>query len=170
MAIYLNDVSRTFGEYLLIPGLTTKECIPANVSLKTPLVKFKSGEKSAIELNIPFVSAIMQSVSGPKLAIELARNGGLSFIFGSQPIESQADMVRKVKKFKAGFVISDSNLMQRKMGLFQAMVELLDLSPIAIIPFFSIVPILLILFRFGLIRFRWFPIVMTMVVTIPMSI
>ena len=97
MAIYLNDVSRTFGEYLLIPGLTTKECIPANVSLKTPLVKFKSGEKSAIELNIPFVSAIMQSVSGPKLAIELARNGGLSFIFGSQPIESQADMVRKVK-------------------------------------------------------------------------
>ena len=110
MAIYLNDVSRTFGEYLLIPGLTTKECIPANVSLKTPLVKFKSGEKSAIELNIPFVSAIMQSVSGPKLAIELARNGGLSFIFGSQPIENQADMVRKVKKFKAGFVISDSNL------------------------------------------------------------
>ena len=110
MAIYLNDVSRTFGEYLLIPGLTTKECIPANVSLKTPLVKLKSGENSAIELNIPFVSAIMQSVSGPKLAIELARNGGLSFIFGSQPIESQADMVRKVKKFKAGFVISDSNL------------------------------------------------------------
>ncbi len=100
MAIYLNDVSRTFGEYLLIPGLTTKECIPANVSLKTPLVKFKSGEKSAIELNIPFVSAIMQSVSGPKLAIELARNGGLSFIFGSQPIESQADMVRKSKEIQ----------------------------------------------------------------------
>ena len=110
MAIYLNDVSRTFGEYLLIPGLTTKECIPTNVSLKTPLVKFKAGEQSAIELNIPFVSAIMQSVSGPELAIELARNGGLSFIFGSQPIASQADMVRKVKKFKAGFVISDSNL------------------------------------------------------------
>lgn len=110
MAIYLNDVSRTFGEYLLIPGLTTKECTPGNVSLKTPLAKFKAGEKSPIELNIPFVSAIMQSVSGPELAIELARNGGLSFIFGSQPIASQAEMVRKVKKFKAGFVISDSNL------------------------------------------------------------
>ena len=110
MAIYLNDVSRTFGEYLLIPGLTTKECTPGNVSLKTPLVKFKAGEKSPIELNIPFVSAIMQSVSGPELAIELARNGGLSFIFGSQPIASQAEMVRKVKKFKAGFVISDSNI------------------------------------------------------------
>lgn len=110
MAIYLNDVSRTFGEFLLIPGLTTKECIPTNVSLRTPLVKHKVGEKSAIELNIPFVSAIMQSVSGPELAIELARNGGLSFIFGSQPIDTQAEMVRKVKKFKAGFVVSDSNL------------------------------------------------------------
>ena len=84
--------------------------MPTNVSLKTPLVKHKVGEKPAIELNIPFVSAIMQSVSGPKLAIELARNGGLSFIFGSQPIDSQAEMVRKVKKFKAGFVTSDSNL------------------------------------------------------------
>ena len=110
MAVYLNDVSRTFGEYLLIPGLTTKACIPTNVSLKTPLVKFKKGEKPAIELNIPFVSAIMQSVSGPRLAIELARNGGLSFIFGAQTIETQAEMVRKVKGFKAGFVVSDSNL------------------------------------------------------------
>lgn len=110
MAVYLNDVSRTFGEYLLIPGLTTKQCVPSNVSLKTPLVKYKKGEKSAIELNIPFVSAIMQSVSDSGLAIALARNGGLSFIFGSQPIDSQAEMVRKVKKFKAGFVTSDSNL------------------------------------------------------------
>lgn len=110
MAIYLNDVSRTFGEYLLIPGLTTKECVPSNVCLKTPLVKYKQGEKPLLELNIPFVSAIMQSVSGPELAIELARNGGLSFIFGSQPVSTQAEMVRKVKKFKAGFVTSDANL------------------------------------------------------------
>ncbi|MDR0835100.1 MAG: IMP dehydrogenase [Tannerella sp.] len=110
MAVYLNDVSRTFGEYLLIPGLTTKKCVPANVSLQTPLVKFKKGERSPINLHVPFVSAIMQAVSGPDLAIELARNGGLSFIFGSQSIDSQAEMVRKVKKFKAGFVVSDSNL------------------------------------------------------------
>ena len=110
MAIFLDDVSRTFGEYLLIPGLTTKACVPTNVSLKTPLVRYSKGATSPIELNIPFVSAIMQSVSGPELAIELARNGGLSFIFGSQPIESQAEMVHKVKKFKAGFVVSDSNL------------------------------------------------------------
>ena len=110
MAIYVEEVSRTFGEYLLIPGLTTKQCVPSNVSLRTPLVKYKVGTSPAIELNIPFVSAIMQSVSGSELAIELARNGGLSFIFGSQPIASQAEMVRKVKKFKAGFVTSDSNL------------------------------------------------------------
>ena len=110
MANYLNDVSRTFGEYLLIPGLTTKQCVQANVSLKTPLVKFSKDQSPRINLNIPFVSAIMQSVSGPDLAIELARNGGLSFIFVSQPVQSQAEMVRKVKKFKAGFVVSDSNL------------------------------------------------------------
>ncbi|MBN1116655.1 MAG: IMP dehydrogenase [Bacteroidales bacterium] len=110
MARFLKDVSRTFSEYLLIPGLTTKECVPSQVSLHTPLVKFKKGEKSDIELNIPFVSAIMQSVSDSNMAIELARNGGLSFIFGSQSIETQAEMVRKVKKFKAGFVVSDANL------------------------------------------------------------
>ena len=110
MATYLDDVSRTFGEYLLIPGLTTKQCVPAKVALKTPLVKHVVNEAPAIELNIPFVSAIMQSVSGPELAIELAHNGGLSFIFGSQPVENQVEMVRKVKKFKAGFVTSDSNL------------------------------------------------------------
>ncbi|MDR2383502.1 MAG: IMP dehydrogenase [Prevotellaceae bacterium] len=111
MAIYIDDVSRTFGEYLFIPGLTTKQCIPSNVSLTTPLVKYKVADKeSALKLNIPFVSAIMQSVSGPELAIELARNGGLSFIFASQSIDAQAEMVRKVKKFKAGFVVSDSNL------------------------------------------------------------
>ena len=110
MAQIIEKVSRTFGEYLLIPGLTTKECTPQNVSLKTPLEKFRKGEEPKISLNIPFVSAIMQSVSDHGLAIALARNGGLSFIFGSQSIESQAEMVRKVKKFKAGFVPSDSNV------------------------------------------------------------
>ncbi|MGE4586036.1 MAG: IMP dehydrogenase [Mangrovibacterium sp.] len=110
MAKYSNEVSRTFSEYLLIPGLSSKACNPSNVSLKTPLVSFRKGESPAVELNIPFVSAIMQSVSNQDLAIALARNGGLSFIYGSQPIDNQAEMIRKVKKFKAGFVISDSNL------------------------------------------------------------
>lgn len=110
MAQILEEVSRTFSEYLLIPGLTDKHCTPQNVLLKAPLTKFKKGEKSDIELNVPFVSAIMQSVSDHNMAIALARNGGLSFIFGSQPIHEQAEMVRKVKKFKAGFVVSDANL------------------------------------------------------------
>jgi IMP dehydrogenase len=110
MAKFLNDISRTFSEYLLIPGLTTKKCTPDLVSLKTPLVKFKKGETSDIVLNVPFVSAIMQSVSDDNMAIALAKNGGISFIFGSQPIDSQVEMVRKVKKYKSGFVISDANV------------------------------------------------------------
>jgi IMP dehydrogenase len=103
-------VSRTFSEYLLIPNLTGEDCIPGNVSLITPLVKYKKGEKPSVHLNIPMVSAIMQSVSDDGLAIALARCGGISFVFGSQSIESEAEMVRKVKKFKAGFVISDANI------------------------------------------------------------
>ena len=110
MAYIINDISRTFNEYLLIPGLTSKDCNPEKVCLKTALVKFHKGQSSEIELNIPFVSAIMQSVSDNNMAIALARNGGLSFIFGSQSMEQQADMVRKVKKFKAGFVVSNANL------------------------------------------------------------
>ena len=107
MAKILSDVSRTFNEFLLIPNLTDERCIPSNVSLKTPLVKFKKGEEPAISMNIPFVSAIMQAVSGERMAIALAREGGCSFIFGSQSIESQAEMVRSVKKHKAGFIDSD---------------------------------------------------------------
>ena len=110
MAHIINEISRTFNEYLLIPGLTTKDCTPANVTLKTPLVKFKKGETPSIVLNAPFTSAIMQSVSDSNMAIALAKNGGISFIFGSQSIDSQAEMVRKVKKYKAGFVVSDANL------------------------------------------------------------
>ena len=90
--------------------MTTKECIPENVTLKTPLVKFKKGEEASISLNIPFVSAIMQSVSGEKMGIALAREGGVAFIYGSQSIEDQAKMVAAVKNNKAGFVISDSNV------------------------------------------------------------
>lgn len=110
MAKYLNEISRTFSEFLLIPGLSTKECTPVNVSLKTPLVKYSRGKKSDIELQIPFVSAIMQSVSDDGMATALAKNGGLSFIFGSQSIASQTEMVRKVKSHKSGFVVSSANL------------------------------------------------------------
>ena len=110
MAFYYNEPSRTFSEYLLIPGYTSPECIPANVSLKTPLVKFKKGEEPSISLNIPMVSAIMQAVSNDTLAVALAKEGGVSFIYGSQSVESEAAMVARAKAYKAGFVTSDSNL------------------------------------------------------------
>ena len=110
MAIYYNEPSRTFNEYLLIPGYTGEECIPANVDLRTPLVKYKKGEEPAITLNIPMISAIMQSVSNDTLAIALAKEGGMSFIFGSQSIEDQAAMVARVKNYKSGFVVSASNV------------------------------------------------------------
>ncbi len=110
MAKFINEPSHTFNEYLLIPGYSSSECIPANVSLKTPLVKFKKGEKPAIEMNIPMVSAIMQAVSGDRLAVALATEGGVSFIYGSQSIEDEAAMVRRAKTHKAGFVKSGSNV------------------------------------------------------------
>ena len=110
MAFIYDEPAHTFSEYLLVPGYSSSECIPANVSLKTPLVKFKKGEEPAMSLNIPLVSAIMQSVSDDNMAIALSREGGISFIYGSQTIESEAAMVARVKSFKAGFVVSDSNL------------------------------------------------------------
>ena len=111
MAYYYPEPSHTFSEYLLVPGYTSEDCIPDKVSLKTPLVKFRKGqEEPAISLNIPLTSAVMQSVSNDTLAIALAKEGGISFIFGSQSIESQAAMVSRVKHHKAGFVTSASNL------------------------------------------------------------
>ena len=111
MATYFKEPSHTFSEYLLVPGYTDERCIPSNVSLKTPLVKYRKGEEECpISLNIPMVSAIMQSVSDDKMAIALAKEGGISFIYGNQTIEDEAAMVARVKSHKAGFVISDSNL------------------------------------------------------------
>lgn len=110
MAFYYSEPSHTFSEYLLVPGYSDSTHIPANVSLKTPLVKFKRGEEPAISMNTPLVSAIMQSVSNDTMAIALAKEGGVSFIYGSQTIENQAAMVRRVKSYKAGFVTSDANI------------------------------------------------------------
>lgn len=123
MAYYFTETSHTFNEYLLVPGYSSAECIPANVSLKTPLVKFKKGEEPAISMNIPMVSAIMQSVSGDRLAVALAREGGVSFIYGSQTIEDEAAMVARAKSYKAGFVVSDSNV-----SLDSTLQDILDLK------------------------------------------
>lgn len=110
MATFFKEPSRTFNEYLLVPGYTSTECKPDNVSLKTPVTKYKKGEEPAIMMNIPLVSAIMQSVSDDRMAIALAKEGGISFIYASQPVESEAAMLTRVKNHKAGFVKSDSNI------------------------------------------------------------
>ena len=111
MAFYFSEPSHTFSEYLLVPGYSSEECIPSNVSLQTPVVKYRKGqEEPAITMNIPMVSAIMQSVSGERMAVALATEGGISFIYGSQSVESEAAIVARVKNYKAGFVTSDSNL------------------------------------------------------------
>lgn len=110
MAQFFKEPSRTFNEYLLVPGYTTKDMTVEKVSLKTPIARFKKGEKPELSANIPLVSAVMQAVSDDNMAVALAKEGGISFIFCSQPIETQAEMVRKVKAYKAGFVTSDSNL------------------------------------------------------------
>ena len=110
MAYFFSEPSHTFSEYLLVPGYSSAECIPVNVSLKTPVVKFKRGEECPLTMNVPMVSAVMQAVSGEQMGIGLAKEGGIAFIFVSQPVEQQAEMVRRVKNHKAGFVTSDSNL------------------------------------------------------------
>ena len=110
MATFIDSISHTFDEYLLIPGYSSAQCIPQNVSLKTPLCKFRRGETSPIVMNIPLTSAIMQSVSGERLAVALAREGGVAFIYGSQSVADEATMVARAKSFKAGFVVSDSNV------------------------------------------------------------
>lgn len=123
MAYFYEDPSRTFNEYLLIPGYSSADCRVENVSLKTPVVKYKKGETPELSMNIPMTSAIMQAVSGDRLAIALAKEGGISFIFGSQPIDSQAAMVRRVKDHKAGFVRSNTNIRPD-----QTLADLLDLK------------------------------------------
>ena len=110
MAYFFQEPSHTFSEYLLVPGYSSEHCIPANVSLKTPVVRFKKGEECPLTMNVPMVSAVMQAVSGEQMGIALAKEGGIAFIYVSQSIESQAAMVRRVKNYKAGFVTSASNL------------------------------------------------------------
>lgn len=106
----LNETSRTLSEYLLLPNLTTEDCIPANIDLSAPLVRHRVGESSPITIAVPVVSAIMQAVSSPRLAIALAQCGGLSFIHHNQSVEAQAEMVHNVKRHKAGFRYSETNV------------------------------------------------------------
>ncbi len=133
LAYFYPEPSHTFGEYLLVPGYSSDKCIPANVSLKTPLVKFKKGEEPKITMNIPMVSAIMQAVSNDTMAIALAKEGGISFIYGSQSIEEEAAMVARVKNYKSGFVTSDSNITpETTLGEILALLEKTGHSTMAV--------------------------------------
>ena len=154
MAYFYNDPCHTFDEYLLIPGYSSAECIPANVSLKTPLTKFRKGEEPAISMNIPMVSAIMQSVSDDKMAVALAKEGGISFIYGSQSIQAEAAMVARAKAYKAGFVVSDSNIQPDK-----TLADILELKErggeLFAVKEGTLYPILYRLEDDGLARSRW---------------
>lgn len=133
MAKFFNEVSHTFNEYLLIPGYSGSNHIPTNVDLSTPLVRYRKGEKAKLTLKIPMVSAIMQAVSDNNLAVALAKEGGMSFIFGSQSIEAQAEMVRKVKNYKAGYVVSDSNIKESDtIAMLLALIEETGHSTVAV--------------------------------------
>jgi IMP dehydrogenase len=106
----LDEVSRTLNEFLLVPDLTTADCVPDNVDLSVPLVRHRVGQESPIRVAAPLTSAIMGAVSSPRLAIALAQCGGLSFIHQNQPVADQAEMVAAVKRHKAGFRFSDINI------------------------------------------------------------
>lgn len=123
MAYYFEEPSRTFSEYLLVPGYSSKECTAGNVDLSVPVVKYKKGEEPSLKMNIPLTSAVMQAVSDDKMAVALAKEGGLAFIFGSQTIENQAEMVKRVKDHKAGFVRSDTNISPE-----QTLADIIDLK------------------------------------------
>ncbi|MBE9396501.1 IMP dehydrogenase [Pontibacterium sp. N1Y112] len=85
----------TFDDVLLVPGYS--EVLPKDVSLKTRLTK-------GIELNIPLVSAAMDTVTESRLAIAMAQEGGIGIIHKNLTIEQQAEEVRRVKKYEAGVV------------------------------------------------------------------
>ena len=106
----IDEISRTLGEFLLLPNLTTETCTVDHVALTTPLVRYKLGQDPPITIAVPLVSAIMQAVSSPQLAVALARCGGLAFIHHNQPIITQAEMIGSVKRQKAGFRYSEVNV------------------------------------------------------------
>ena len=85
----------TFDDVLLVPAHST--VLPNTANLSTQLTK-------EIHLNIPMLSAAMDTVTETKLAISLAQEGGIGFIHKNMTIERQADRVRKVKKFESGIV------------------------------------------------------------------
>ena len=95
MSLRIKQEALTFDDVLLVPAHST--VLPNTANLSTKLTK-------EINLNIPMLSAAMDTVTETKLAISLAQEGGIGFIHKNMTIERQADRVRKVKKFESGIV------------------------------------------------------------------
>ncbi|WP_105899316.1 IMP dehydrogenase [Haemophilus influenzae] len=95
MSLRIKQEALTFDDVLLVPAHST--VLPNTANLSTKLTK-------EIRLNIPMLSAAMDTVTETKLAISLAQEGGIGFIHKNMTIERQADRVRKVKKFESGIV------------------------------------------------------------------
>ena len=95
MSLRIKQEALTFDDVLLVPAHST--VLPNTANLSTQLTK-------EIRLNIPMLSAAMDTVTETKLAISLAQEGGIGFIHKNMTIERQADRVRKVKKFESGIV------------------------------------------------------------------
>lgn len=111
MAYYFSEPSRTFGEYLLVPGLFSSECIP-RLSASKPAGQVPQGRRSLPPDHEHPHGFGYHAVRFRRKArhCPLPKQGGVSFIYGSQSVQSEADMVRRVKAYKKGFVTSDSNL------------------------------------------------------------
>lgn len=92
-----DSVSRTFTEYLILPGRTARTTRIEDISLRSRITDTQ-------EIPLPFLSAAMQSVTGHELAIELAKQGGLGVVPSSLPIKEQAGIIEKVKRYRSGFV------------------------------------------------------------------
>jgi IMP dehydrogenase len=103
--IPFKEKSSGYRGLITLPGYVPKDLSQDSVDISAPIVKFRpGGDEASIRLNIPVMSAAMQAVSGQEMAKQLARLGGMSAIYCSQPIADQAEMVRTVKRHKGAFV------------------------------------------------------------------
>ncbi|MDI6721550.1 MAG: IMP dehydrogenase [Candidatus Aenigmarchaeota archaeon] len=108
MARYVfHKPSRALSEYAVLQGYIERCMKQGEVCISTPLTAYRNGNEPAIKLNRPFLSAAMQAITGPKMAIALAQIGGMGVIYCSQPIEKEAEMIKEVKRYKGGFVVPD---------------------------------------------------------------
>lgn len=128
MVQILRETSRTFGEYLILPNLTGPDCTSDGVDLSAALVRHRVGERSPVRIALPLVSAIMEAVSSPRLAIALAGLGGLSFMHHNRSIEDQVADVRAAHGFLVGAGVNTRDFAERIPALVEAGADILCLD------------------------------------------